>query len=354
MTRFWPCADSAALLFAAALAVQVHGPVHAADSRDPRLPERLTDTGLFEGGRPGAVAAGVRAFSPQYPLWSDGLSKRRWIQLPAGGIVDGSDEHAWKFPAGTRFWKEFSFQGRRVETRVLWKSTGGGWNYGSYAWNEDGTEAVLAPDEGLITSIEVAPGRPHVIPSRGDCAACHGAPDRGRPLGFNALQLSPDRDPGAIHGEPLQAGMLTLDILLQEGRLHRGTAPIAAAPRIRTGDPSTRAVLGYLAANCSHCHDGSGEIAALAPIIRYPDLLRDGDAVARSLLDAPTSWQLPGVEHGSTVLVEPGSPERSALLARMKSRAPSSQMPPLGTVLRDKEAVDAVARWIGARPLRSH
>lgn len=353
MTRFLPCAGSAALLFAATLAVQVRGPVHAADSRDPRLPERLTDTGLFDGDRAGVVARGVRAFSPQYPLWSDGLSKRRWIQLPAGGVVDGSNEHAWTFPAGTRLWKEFSFQGRKVETRVLWKGTTG-WNYGSYAWNDDGTEAVLAPEEGLITRIEVAPGRRHVIPSRADCAACHGSPDRGRPLGFNALQLSADRDPGAIHGEPLQEGMQTLDVLLKEGWLHGGTETAAAAPRIRTQDPSTRAVLGYLAANCSHCHDGSGEIAALAPVIRYPDLLQDGDAVARSLLDAPTSWQLPGVEHGSTVLVEPGSPERSALLARMKSRAPSSQMPPLGTVLRDGQAIDAVARWIAERPLPSH
>lgn len=349
MTRFWSCAGSAALLSAAAVAVQVHGPVHAANSRDPRLPERLTDAGLFEGDRPGVVARGVRAFSPQYPLWSDGLSKRRWIQLPDGGVIDGSDEHAWKFPVGARFWKEFSFQGRKVETRVLWKGTTG-WSYGSYAWNDDGTEAVLAPEEGLITPIEIAPGRRHVIPSRADCAACHGSQDRRRPLGFNALQLSPDRDPGAIHGEPLQEGMLTLDVLRKEGLLQEEAARAAAAPRIRTQNPSTRAVLGYLAANCSHCHDGSGEIAALAPVIRYPDLLRDGDAVARSLLDAPTSWQLPGVEHGSTVLVEPGSPERSALLARMKSRAPSSQMPPLGTVLRDGQAVDGVGRWIAALP----
>lgn len=112
--------------------------------------------------------------------------------------------------------------------------------------------------------------------------------------------------------------------------------------------------------NCGVCHNGRGEIAALGPIIRTPDLLRDGDAVARAMIDAPTLWQIPGAADGASVLVSPGAPDRSALLARMRSRAPSSQMPPLGTVLRDQEAVDAIARWIasmngarsGERPAR--
>ena len=345
MTRFWPCAAASASLFAVALAAQLRGPLHAADRGDPGLPERLADTGLYEA-RGGTLSNGVRAFSPQYPLWSDGLVKRRWIKLPPNGAIDGTEDDAWEFPAGTRFWKEFSLGSRKVETRVLVKVSGGGWRYGSYVWNDAGTEAVLAPAEGVITSVELAPGRPHVIPSRTDCAACHGPQERGGPLGFNALQLSPDRDPEAIHGEPLQEGMLTLEVLSEEGRLRRRPGTDEPPPRIRTQDPSTRALLGYLAANCSHCHNGNGDIAALAPVIRYADLLRDGDAVARSLLGVATAWQLPRVPDGSTLLVSPGAPERSALFARMKSRSPSMQMPPLGTVLRDQQAVDALSRWI--------
>jgi hypothetical protein len=30
----------------------------------------------------------------------------------------------------------------------------------------------------------------------------------------------------------------------------------------------------------------------------------------------------------------------------MRSRSPSSQMPPLATVIRDQQAVDAIAAWI--------
>jgi hypothetical protein len=166
------------------------------------------------------------------------------------------------------------------------------------------------------------------------------------PLGFNALQLSPDRDPNAIHGESAAPGALTLAQLSSERLLeHARPDLLLNPPRIRTAHPATRALLGYLAANCGVCHNGKGDIAALGPTLRVRDLVSDGDAVARGLLDQPTRWQLPGLPEG-TVLVKPGVPDLSALLVRMRSRAPSSQMPPLGTVVRDQHAVDLLTRWI--------
>jgi hypothetical protein len=61
-----------------------------------------------------AIAEGVRPFSPQYPLWADGATKLRWVSLPKGGTIDAKDPDAWRFPVGTRFWKQFSFGDRRV------------------------------------------------------------------------------------------------------------------------------------------------------------------------------------------------------------------------------------------------
>ena len=178
-------------------------------SGDPvPLPQRLADTGAFSSDN--------RFFSPQYPLWSDGLTKRRWIQLPAGTVIDTTDPHNWNFPVGTKFWKEFSLNGRKVETRMLWKASAAGWVPAVYAWNEAGTEATLAPDDGVPAVIELSPGKRHSIPSRTECLACHGA-KRPVPLGFNALQLSDDRDPNAIHGEPLSSGMTTLKTLAAAG-----------------------------------------------------------------------------------------------------------------------------------------
>ena len=313
---------------------------------DPNPPARLADTGLYAPVRPDEIAARVRPFAPQYPLWTDGAAKRRWVSLPSGQVIDGGDTAAWKFPVGTRFWKEFSFQGQKVETRMLWKAAAARWVAVSYVWNEEGTEAVLAPDGGVPAVAEVAPNRRHRIPSRSDCATCHA---RLEPLGFNALQLSTDRDPHAIHGEPLKEGMVTLKTLVDEGLLaSAGRELVDRPPRIATADAKTRTVLGYLAGNCGSCHDGTSTISAQVPSLTFTDLMRDGDTVARSLIGVQTRWQAPGRSDG-TLLVDPASPESSALLLRMSSRRPSSQMPPLGTSVRDDAAIEAVRQWIASR-----
>ena len=230
-------------------------------------PALLSQTGLYVDGRGGQAAPANRYFTPQYPLWTDGLQKRRWVYLPPDAASDVTDEHAWDYPVGTRFWREFSLGSRPVETRLLWKASAAG------------TDAVLAPDGGVRNVIDVAPGRRHSIPSRTDCTTCHGSANT-RPLGFNALQLSTDRDPNALHAEPLQPGMLTLQTLEEEGLL----------------SPSR------------------------------PDLVSQPPRRHRGL--------------------RPGAPDQSAIVARMRSRSPSSQMPALGTVVRDDAAVNAVALWI--------
>jgi hypothetical protein len=148
--------------------------------------------------------------------------------------------------------------------------------------------------------------------------------------------------------------MITLQTLLDERRLSGAGDDMNRAPRIATSNPRTRAVLGYLLANCGSCHNGRGEIAALGPTLPVDALLRDGDAVATGLLAQPTRWQVPGRTEGS-VLIDPAAPEHSAVLARMRSRSPSSQMPPLGTVVRDAAAIQQITEWI-SRDLarRSH
>ena len=275
--------------------------------------------GTVRRGGTGVIAAGNRPFSPQYPLWTDGAAKRRWIHLPAGTTIDASNPRQWEFPVGTRLWKEFSFAGRPVETRFLWKASDAGWLAGSYVWNKEGTDAVLAESDGVAGAMQIAPGRQHNIPSRSDCAACHG--EARRPLGFNPLQLSDDRDPNAIHGEPLTPDMVTLQTLFDEG-LITGADPALrqTPPRIAADDPQTRAVLGYLSGNCGACHNGDGQISAQLPSFAYPDVV-DGRAIVRQMIGQPSRWQAPGKAEG-TLLIDPASPESSAVLLRMSSRRP--------------------------------
>ena len=332
---------SAPLLLAALLAV----PAVAVEP-----PSRLSDTGLY--GPDGALAPGVQPFAPQYPLWTDGACKSRWIHLPDGARIDVTDLDAWRFPVGTKLWKEFAWDGRKVETRLLWLAEPDRWVFASYQWNDGQTDALLAPAGGVPDVIEVAPGRSHSIPSRADCLVCHGA-GPAAVLGFSALQLSDDRDPGAPHAEALPPGAVTLRSLVDADRLSPPRPDLAVQPpRIRARDAVERSALGYLAANCGACHSGSGALARLGLDFRHP-LAGDPHAPAPALataLDAPGNWQVPGVAPDSSRVVAPGSPRRSTLVYRMHSRSPSSQMPPLGTVVPDAEAEAVLRRWISDLP----
>ena len=65
------------------------------------LPQRLSETGLYVPDSLRVRGDNI-AFAPQYPLWSDGTSKRRWIYLPPGAAIAASKVDAWEFPVGTR------------------------------------------------------------------------------------------------------------------------------------------------------------------------------------------------------------------------------------------------------------
>src|SRR5262249_22313719 len=121
-----------------------------------QIPQRLSETGLYLPGTL-TVDSRNRPFSPQYPLWTDGAHKSRWVRLPQGARIDARNIDKWVFPVGTRFWKEFAFNGRKVETRMLWRSSADAWSYAAYAWNDAQTDATLAPPEGVRDVAEVAP-----------------------------------------------------------------------------------------------------------------------------------------------------------------------------------------------------
>lgn len=307
------------------------------------LPERLSQTGLYADLATKQVAAGLLAFTPQYPLWSDGARKQRWIALPPGTTIDGADPDAWVFPVGTRLWKEFAFE-RRVETRYL-ELTTDGWVFATYRWLDDGSDAVLAAKFGERAVYRLADGASYDLPARSDCRACHEG-KVSRVLGFSALQLSGARDPGALHSEPLGPGDLDLASLVRRG-LVRGlpASLVANPPRIAAGSPLERAALGYLHGNCSHCHNARGPLADLdfslevrvAPGAAPPGALTT--AVGRTARFQPSGAQ-------PMQRIATGRPEASLLLQRISRRDPISAMPPLGSRVVDGEAVALVERWI--------
>ena len=339
----------AALVILAAAA-----PSPSASTGATRPPRLLSETGLYLTTGDGLVVdPRNRPFSPQYPLWSDGARKARWVRLPDGATIDARNVDRWDFPVGTRFWKEFTFGTRKVETRLLRKDGPASWTFASYVWNDAQTDAELAPDDGAPGIVELAPGRRHSIPSVEDCRACHDSA-RSEVLGFSALQLSTDRDPNAPHAEPLTPAMVTLQTLTDAALLIPAHPELVKEPpRISAPDPQTRAVLGYLSTNCGSCHNEESSLASLGLLLKArADRPRGSGANPVPALFRPTTkWQIPSAGEGESAFVTPGVPDLSAVLVRMRSRRPSSQMPPFGTVLHDQQAIDLVRAWIaGLQP----
>ncbi len=304
-SRYWDCAppDSARLR---------------------QLPEKLSETGLFAGGQTEKVADGVREFKPQFELWSDGAVKRRWLSLPPGQRIDTSDMDNWLFPTGTQLWKEFVVDGVRVETRLLRKTGSGAedWSTQAYVWEPDGSDAVAAPN-GKTN----AGGTAHDVPAAGECLACHGG-RKSFVLGFSALQLAYDAPPTE----------LDLDALIAEQRITRAPAVTPSVP----GDSNARAALGYLHANCGHCHNQDRPAAAASrcydPDNELDFWLRTGElgSVART----------PAYRSGRGVAFEPGDPDGSRMIELMSDRGFLKQMPPLGTEKVDARGLATVRQWL--------
>jgi hypothetical protein len=297
-----------------------------------QLPDQLSDTGLFSDLAHETLAPGVFAYAPQFPLWSDGAEKRRWIWLPPGKRIDTSDMDAWRFPEGTKFWKEFTRDGVRVETRLLQKvgPGDGDWLPLAYIWTADQREAIAAP-YGAID----AGGTPHNVPASAECGACH----RGRRsyvLGFSAIQLS-SAEPGRVS----LASLASADLL--------SDAPQESY--VLPGSDVERAALGYLHANCSHCHNQDRPEHGGARCFDPETDLDFGLSVHALSAPADTATYRSAIGPA----IKPEHPEKSRLIELMTRRGfggPAvKQMPPLASERVDHDAVDLLKRWI--RELRA-
>jgi hypothetical protein len=257
----------------------------------------------------------------------------------------------WVFSPGTRFWKEFAFREngnsaapRRIETRYIEKVGADDWIFATYVWRQDESDAELAPRGGLPNVFPIGAGVSHDIPSVANCMRCH---TRGgdRVLGFDALQLSADRE------RPTRG--LTLPALAARGSL---TTTPQRQPAIAASSREARRAMGYLHGNCAHCHNPQGDARGTELFLRHniagTGSERDEPAFATTINRRTRIFQIPG--QAETFRIKPRAPESSAVLYRMRQRRNQAQMPPLGTKLEDVEATADVLRWIQGLDLQAH
>ncbi|MCB9617516.1 MAG: hypothetical protein H6722_34215, partial [Sandaracinus sp.] len=270
-------------------------------------------------------------------LWSDATDKDRYIQLPEDSVIDTSDPDRWIFPVGTKIWKTFSLDGMRLETRVMEKTASGtgnfNWQFRTYRWNEDQSSVTEVVD-GEMNVL----GTGHDIPAQAACTRCHGPAGGGSAdavLGFGTIQLAhTDTD-------------TTLDTLDELGFL---SAPVPASAGVVPGNAATVAALGYLHANCGHCHGTSRTIPApgggLGLWIETSQPLAE-QAAYRTAVRTPANWRDPAMPETALLRVAPGNPDGSAIFLRTGYRDGGAiQMPPLATEVVHTEGRAILDDWI--------
>jgi hypothetical protein len=262
---------------------------------------------------------GVHPFSPQFPLWSDGADKHRWVWLPEGEKIDNSDMNFWEFPVGTKFWKDFWRDGKRVETRLNEKQKSGTWYTVAYLWLDDQSDAHAVPD-----GQENASGTEHDVPNTDACWNCH-SQQTDKILGFSAIQLSHD----PILGEPDE---YTLERLIADDLL---TAPPAGNLEFSSGWPDDlKATFGYMHANCGTCHNPVGSANGATGLdlwLKVEDLEKMAEQSSVYLATVDQEIKKLDVSLEATKRIDPGNLDNSAVYQRFLNKGQEWSMPPLGT-----------------------
>jgi len=308
------------------LAACVDEPVRVAPYGGGVPADRLSQLGLFADPVAQVPAAGVTAYDVIAPLWSDGASKHRFIAAPAP-LATSADR--WTFAPGTYLVKTFHFPrdlrdpsagDQLVETRVIAFGAGGA-SAATYVWNAEQTDAFAS---GGNLDVPVAwideAGESHVqdhhVPGTSQCDSCH----RGGALGVRSPELA---DVHAL----VAAGVAD-------------QVPAGVVPFVDPyGDaPLAERAASYLEINCAHCHSPGGEAQGTHADWRREQLATNICRDAKHSLD------------GRDLVIEPGHPERSVVIARLRATDPFVHMPRGPSHVIDERGVAMLEAWIASLP----
>ena len=287
-------------------------------------PSRLSQTGCFTDLAAMTPAEGILPYSPEWPFWSDGADKYRWVVLPNGGKVDPTParDGAWRFPVGTVYIKHFELEAvggkKKLETRFLIQEELGVRGF-TYRWNAAQNDADLLDTAQRMDVTTSAGAFAWHFPSPTECTTCH----RGRGvLGLDGYQLDEER--AAWQGFGLLTAPVPSDVLHPK--------PTSAAP---TADKAR----AWMHVNCAYCHDGGGPSGT--PL----DLSRDTPLADMRACDEVAVRGAAGITpENEARLIKPGASSRSVVVARSQRRD-NLMMPPLATSIVDPQ-LQLVRDWI--------
>jgi glucose/arabinose dehydrogenase len=283
------------------------------------------------------------------PFWSDGATKRRWINLEnASDLLHFKAAEPWGVPPGTIFIKHFDLEmtngvpasRRRLETRFLVHSTNGFYGL-TYRWNALGTDAELVHPSGLTENLEINEGglsraQKWYFPGWEQCALCHN--QSGTVLGVNTHQLN--RFIARPDGQTNQLDWMRQHALFNNpDDVRTETLPRFSALE-DTSAPLQHRVRSYLASNCAQCHQPGGT-SGMNWDARISTPVENA-----KIIDAPSAWY-PDPE---VKIIASRSVNYSFMYHRLYHDIESLRMPPVASVRADHAFVNLLTNWISAIP----
>ncbi len=319
------------------------------------FPRWLSQTGIFRDVQAQIANFGVREFTINQPQWQDGAVGKHFLALPNQEKVTVFNQpqpvgavamfnSRLHYPGGTVLAKTLSVpknsdageakSSHKIETQLM-HFDGRLWHGYSYVWNEDQTDAELAPAAGMDLTLPGPNRQRWRVHGRTECMQCHN-PWPETTLAFTPEQLhQPDKGAASEWLTLVREGFVeTLD---PQRNVIEPDKCVRRALSASSSDPIDLRARSYLHANCAHCHQ-NGAGAAIALSLKIND-----DEKGLKLIDiAPLKGTL-GLKDGK--LIAPGDHLSSVLLFRMASSS-TGRMPHIGSREVDFGAVTLISEWI--------
>ncbi len=334
----------------------------AADPVD-RFPRKLSETGLLATTAKHELAPGVTSYSINAPMWADGAKPQYMLAVPGEGKVtffqNPQKTFNWfnttvSLPNGSVLAKTYALatdyrkpeQLRQVETQVALKDAQGEWQYYTYRWNEDGSDAELVPAAGVSQTIvvEEATGPRKLkwqFASRSQCRTCH-TPWMGETIGFVEAQLREPAAPTDAWRRLTKGGWASIDKNpepLSDDHFSGMVDPYDATQSL------DRRARSYLHTNCAHCHMNGGNASTV-----FETLFTKPLAQSKMLVSKPMRGDF-GL--GESQIISPGTPAKSVLYYRL-AKSGTGRMPHIGSQITDSAGVRLIGQWISGLPKKSN
>ncbi len=304
---------------------------------------KLSDYRFFTGSlRQLSPNKRVVPYDLNMPLFSDYLSKKRFIYVPEGSVTPYNESGVLAFPVGTVLIKNFYYNrsgtDHLVETRLLIRNTSG-WQPLSYIWNEAQTEAERSIIGDIVPITMVVNGTSrsinYQVPNQNQCVNCHSPTGSLDVLGPKVANLN--KDYSYTSGTDNQ-----ISHWAEQGILaHPGTSSMPQWPKMSdtSADLNTRA-RAYLDVNCASCHSPQGSANNSGLFLGYDNSNPSSLGIYKMPVAAGNG------SGGLMYDIVPGSADESILLFRMNSSDAAIRMPEIGRELVHEEGVDLIREWI--------